>query len=138
MSSSLVAGSDSSLLECGTPSTYSSRTGCPASRFSPLAGPGVPALAACYAASRALKLTTIPVNHAEHPGSTEERRDERLVGLAHAAVLVGGLNEVRGLVGRVLAKRMRMEVIANGDRRGAAEMSETDEGGDGMIRGLPD
>ncbi|MCE9561519.1 MAG: SLOG family protein [Planctomycetes bacterium] len=58
-------------------------------------GPGVPALAACYAASRKLTLTTIPVDHVKHPGHTEERRDECLVELAHAAVLAGSVRSSR-------------------------------------------
>ncbi|MBA4190808.1 MAG: hypothetical protein C0467_22710 [Planctomycetaceae bacterium] len=69
----------------------------------------MPTLAACYAASRNLTLTATPVDHDKHKSSTAEQRDERLVELAHAAVLVGSPHEVRGLLDRVLATRLRLE-----------------------------
>jgi len=71
-------------------------------------------------------------------GNTEDRRDERLVELAHAAVLVGSPNEIRGLLDRVLPKRLRLEVIASGESRKTSEPPVTDDGSDGFIRGLPD
>jgi len=94
-------------------------------------GPGVPALAACYASLRKLTLTDIPADHDKHPGNTVEQRDERLVEFAHAAVLVGSPHEVRGLLDRMLAKLLRLEVMATAERRTPSEPPAADDGTSG-------
>ncbi|MCE9563543.1 MAG: hypothetical protein K8U57_15995 [Planctomycetes bacterium] len=79
-------------------------------------GPGVPALAACYARSRGLSLVAIPIEHIQHHGNTIEQRDARLIELADAAVLVGDASEVRELLARVAAKGLRMVAVGVGAR----------------------
>lgn len=101
-------------------------------------GPGVPALAACYAQSRGVPLFTLPVNHVRHPGNTIEQRDAQLVELADAAVLVGEPTGVRELLARVKAKGLRVVVVGvMPTRRETTEPGEPDDGM-GMVRGLPD
>jgi len=99
-------------------------------------GPGVPALAACYATSRGLPLLAIPIDHIRHPGNTIEQRDARLVGLAEAAILVGDATEVRELLARASAKGMRL--VAIGPEPERHEPTETPPVELPKFRGLPD
>jgi hypothetical protein len=74
-------------------------------------GPGVPALAACYAKERGLVLTAIPLDFTEHRGDAVEWRDARLVELADAAVLVGDATPVQELLERAAAKGIRVVAL---------------------------
>jgi len=101
--------------------------------------PGVPAIAACYAAERKLKLTTLPLDNHEHRGDAEEWRDQRLVEMAHAAVLVGPSTEVRSLLDAASVKGLG--IVAPGTRSGTERRTvepTPEEDGGGMVRGLPD
>jgi len=103
-------------------------------------GPGVPALAACYARSRGLPVFALPIDHIKHPGSTIEQRDARLVELADAAVLVGDASELRGLLTRAQARGLR--VVAVGMVPKKSEPIEEAEAAPEIsvmrFRGLPD
>jgi YspA, cpYpsA-related SLOG family len=51
-------------------------------------GRGIPALAASYATARGLPLVAMVPDFIEYPGNAIERRDELLVSLADAVVIV--------------------------------------------------
>jgi len=99
-------------------------------------GPGVPALAACYATARRLPLLAIPLDYSRHRGNTIEQRDARLVELADAAVLVGDATEVRDLLARASAKGIRLVAIGTEPQR--HEPTEPPPVELPKFRGLPD
>jgi hypothetical protein len=101
-------------------------------------GPGVPALAACYAKERELVVTSIPLDFAQHRGDAVEWRDARLVEMADAAVLVGDPTPVQELLDRAAAKGIRTVAMGSGQRdmpRGpeSPPLEETPR-----FRGVPD
>lgn len=71
-------------------------------------GPGVPALAACYARRRGLTLTVAPLDWARHRGNAEEARAAHLAALADAAVLVGDSTWCHRLLDAVAARKLRV------------------------------
>jgi hypothetical protein len=77
-------------------------------------GPGLPALAASYARSRGLELVPVVPNCQRFPGDALEKRDERLVELADAVVLVGEAPDepTRQLLARLRAKGVRVLNVA--------------------------
>ena len=48
----------------------------------------MPALAASYARPRGLAFVAVPPDFERHPGNARDRRDENVVGMADAAVVV--------------------------------------------------
>jgi hypothetical protein len=78
---------------------------------------GVPALAASYATERGLTLTALTTDFARHRGNAEEWRDERLVSMAEAAVLVDDPTGVRRLRERTAAKGLRVAWVGGPVRR---------------------
>lgn len=76
-------------------------------------GPGVPALASCYAAERGLALVTVPIDVSRR-NDTEaaEYRAVKLAGLADAAVLVGDPVPCRKLLDAVAARKLRVALVS--------------------------
>jgi hypothetical protein len=76
-------------------------------------GPGLPALAASYARSRGLELVPVVPDCQRFPGCAQEKRDQRLVELAEAIVLVGDAPDepTRQLLARLRARGLPVLVV---------------------------
>jgi YspA, cpYpsA-related SLOG family len=101
-------------------------------------GPGVPALAASYARSRGLGFVAVPPDFEKHPGNARDRRDENVVGMADAAVVVweDGNADVRDLLARVRAKGIPVFVLGAAARRERKRVEVPEP--TPQFRGLPD
>lgn len=87
---------------------------------------------ASYAASRGLAVVAVPLDCVRHRGNAIDNRDERLVELAHAAVVVGEESELLELVARVKARGLRMVFVrpesgSRGVTRGVTETANAHE-----------
>ncbi|VTU00985.1 Phage chromosome segregation protein OS=Geomicrobium sp. JCM 19037 GN=JCM19037_1588 PE=4 SV=1: DUF2493 [Gemmataceae bacterium] len=71
-------------------------------------GPGIPALAACYARRRGFTLTVAPLNWGRHREAAEEARATHLAALADAAVLVGDPTGCHRLLDVVSDRKLRV------------------------------
>jgi YspA, cpYpsA-related SLOG family len=75
-------------------------------------GRGIPALAASYATARGLPLVAMVPDFIQHPGDAIQRRDELLVSLADAVVVVPDAeNAIWELLRRVRARRLRIVTV---------------------------
>jgi hypothetical protein len=107
-------------------------------------GPGVPALAACYAQRRGLILTVAPLDYSRHRGNAEEARATHLAALADAAVLVGDPSGCHRLLDAVAARKLRVAWVRVREVT-ARKVSEVPEQPEPVLRvpppagiGLPD
>ncbi|WP_439625895.1 SLOG family protein [Gemmata sp.] len=90
-------------------------------------GPGVPALASCYAAERGLALTTVPIDSTRRSDTeAEEFRATKLAGMADAAVLVGEPADCRRLLDAAEVRNLR--VVRVEIREARAKRAGDDEG----------
>jgi hypothetical protein len=101
-------------------------------------GPGLPALAASYARSRGLELLPVIPDRVRYPGCAEEKRDERLVELADAIVVVGEVPDepTRQLLARLRAKGL--PVLVAGPMRVAPAKPRSEEAETPRHTQLPD
>jgi hypothetical protein len=90
-------------------------------------GPGLPALAASYARSRGLELVPVVPDCQRFPGCAQEKRDERLVELAQAVVLVGEAPDepIRQLLARLRARGLRVLTVSAVERPMTQEPEES-------------
>jgi hypothetical protein len=86
-------------------------------------GPGLPALAASYARSRGLELVPVVPDCQRFPGCAQEKRDERLIELADAVVLVGEAPDepTRRLLSRLRAKGVRVLTVTAPTKAGPGQ-----------------
>ena len=99
-------------------------------------GPGLPALVASYAATRSLPVAAVTLNSAKHRGNAEARRDDDLVALADAAVVVeDSTHRLARLVTLLRAKGVRVVVV--GPKRPAAPGALEAGGPPRVLRGMP-
>ena len=99
-------------------------------------GPDLPALVASDAASRNLSVVAVTIDYVKHRGGAEARRDDDLVALADAAVVVQeGTRRLARLVTRLRDKGVRVVVV--GPKRPAAPGALEVDGPPRVLRGMP-